>query len=175
MFNTATTGLSIAPPTIAPFRWGWDSNPWVPLMLHYLLQPHRQIIPMFSLRLTKPPDSLSRFNTSANRSMRFCRKPMLSTSNAMINTGYRTSFRWETRSGYICRKNALQGPIRSYVHFTMGLTLSPRLWVTMILSSTLPPSLACTQCSMWTSSAIFSTIIGHLRDRRTVDTNRAQP
>ena len=37
MFNITTTGLSIAPPTIDPFRWGWDSNPWVPLMLHYLL------------------------------------------------------------------------------------------------------------------------------------------
>jgi hypothetical protein len=80
MFNTVTTGLSIAPPTIAHFRWGWDSNPWVPLMLHYLLPPHRQTLPMFSLRPTKPPDSLSGFNTSANRSRRFCRNPMLSTS-----------------------------------------------------------------------------------------------
>jgi hypothetical protein len=75
---------------------------------------------MFSLRPTKPPDSLSGFNTSTNRSMRFCRNPMLSTSNAMINTGYHTSFRWETRSGYICRKNALQGPIRSSVPLRYG-------------------------------------------------------
>jgi hypothetical protein len=110
-------------------------------MFHYLLQPHRQSLPMLSLILTNPPDSLSEFNISANRSMRFCRKPMLSTSNTMINTGYRTSFRWEIRFGYICRNNVLQGPIKSSVHFTMGLTLSPRLWVTMILSSTLPPFL----------------------------------
>jgi hypothetical protein len=33
-------------------------------------------------------------------------------------------------------------------HFAMDLTLSPRLWVAMILSSTLRPSLACTQRSM---------------------------
>jgi hypothetical protein len=151
MFNRTTTWISIAPSTISHFRWGWDSNPWVPLMLHYLLQPHRHNIPMFSLRPTKPPDSLSRFSTSTNRSMRFCRNPMLSTSNTMINTGYRTSFRWEKRSGYICRNNALQGPIGSSAYFTMGLTLSPRLWVTMILRSTLHPSLACTHCSMWTS------------------------
>jgi hypothetical protein len=105
MFSIATTGLSIAPPNIAPFRWGCDSNPWVPLMLHYLLQPHRQTLPMFNLRWTKPPDSLSRFSTSTNKSMRFCRKPMLSTSNAMINTGYHTSFRWETRSSYIFIKS----------------------------------------------------------------------
>jgi hypothetical protein len=37
MFNTVTTGLSIAPPSIAHFKWGYDSNIWVPLMLHYLL------------------------------------------------------------------------------------------------------------------------------------------
>jgi hypothetical protein len=145
MFNTTTTELSIVPPVIAHFRWGWDSNPWVPLMLHYLLQQHRKILPMFSLRMKKPPDSLSGFNTSTNRSMVFWRKPMLiSTSSAMINIRYRTSFRWETRSSYICRKNSLQSPIERSIHFDMGLTLSPRLWVTMLLSSTLPPSLACT-------------------------------
>jgi hypothetical protein len=127
-------------------------------MLHYLLQPHKHNIPMSSLRSTNPPDSLSRFNTSSNRSMIFFKKPMISTSSSMINTGYCTSFGWETRSGYICRKNALQGPIESSAHFTMGLTLSPRLWVAMILSSILHPSLACTQCSMWTS---FSHILHH--------------
>jgi hypothetical protein len=148
MFNTTTKGLSIDPPAIAHFRWGWDSNPWVPLMLHYLLQPHMQNLPMFSLRPKNTPDSLSGFNTSADRSMIFCRNPMLSTSSAMINTRYRTSFRWETRFGYICRKIALHGPIGSSTHFAMGLTLSPRLWVAMLLSSTRHPSLACTQCSM---------------------------
>jgi hypothetical protein len=141
MFNKATTGLSIAPPSISHFRWGWDSNHWVTLMLHYLLPPHRKNLPMFSLRSTKPLDSLRRF----------CRNLMLSTRSAMINTGYRTSFKWETRSGYICRKSALQGPIKISTHFTMGLTLSPRLWVGIILSSTLHHSLACTQYSMWTS------------------------
>jgi hypothetical protein len=127
MFNTTTTRLSIAPPTIAHFRRGWDSNPWVSLTLHYLLQLHMHTLPLFSLRLTKPPDSLRRFNTSANRSMRFFIKPMLSTRSAMINTEYHTSFRWDTRSSYICRKSSLQGPIKSSSHFAMGLTLSPRL------------------------------------------------
>jgi hypothetical protein len=121
-------------------------------MLHYLLQPHRHILPMFILRPTKPPDSLSGFSTSTNMSMRFCRKPMLSTRNSMINTRYCTSFRWDTRSGYICRKNALQVPIKIFVYFAMVLTPSPRLWVIILLSSTLPPSLNFTQCSMWTSS-----------------------
>ena len=35
MFNTTPTELSIAPPTIDPFMW--DPNPWVPLMLHYVI------------------------------------------------------------------------------------------------------------------------------------------
>jgi hypothetical protein len=158
MFNTVTTGLSIAPPAIAHFRWGWDSKPSVPLMLHYLLQPHRKNLPMFSLRLTKPPYSLRGFITSTNKSIRFCRNPKLSTSNVMINTGYHSSFRWETKSSYICRKSVLQDPIGISYHFAMGLTLTLRLWVEMLLSSTLHPSLACTQFSMWTS---FSHIFHH--------------
>jgi hypothetical protein len=120
-------------------------------MLHYLVQPHRYNLSMSSLRPTKLPDSLRGFNTSTNMSMRFCRNPMLSTSSAMINTEYHTSLKWETRFGYICRKSASQSPIEIHVHFAMDLTPSPRLWVKMILSSTLPPSLSCTQCSMWTS------------------------
>jgi hypothetical protein len=151
MFNTITTGLSIAPLAIAHFKWDWDSNPWVPLMLHYLFPPHRHTLPMFSLRLTMPPYSLSRFNTSINRSRRFFKNPMLSTSNTMIDTGYHTDFRLETKCGYIYRRIVSQGSIESSIHFSMGLTLSPRLWVAMLLSSTLHPSLAFTQCSMWTS------------------------
>jgi hypothetical protein len=150
MFNTTTIGISIAPPTIAHFRWGWDSNPWVPLMLHYLLPSHRKNIPMFILRTIKPPYSLSGFSTSTNMSMRFCRNPMLSTSSAMLNTGHHTSSKCEISSCYICRKSTLQGPTGGSSHFNFGLTLSPRLWVVMILSSTLHPSLVFTQFSMWT-------------------------
>jgi hypothetical protein len=166
-FITVTKGLSIAPSSIAHFKWGWDSNPWVPLMLHYLLQPQRQTLPMFILRPTKTPDSLSRFRTFANRSMRFSKKPMLITSNSMINTGYRTSFRLETRFGYICRKSILQGPIGSSAYFFMDLTLSPRLWVAILLSSKLHPSLACNQCSMWTSfDHIFHHYWTHQRSQK---------
>jgi hypothetical protein len=59
----------------------------------------------------------------------------------MINTGYHTSFRLATNFGYICRRSISSGPIESFAHFVMGLTLSPRLWVEIILSSTLHPSL----------------------------------
>jgi hypothetical protein len=156
MFNTVTTGLSIVPPTIAHFRWVWDSNPWDPLMLHFLFPPHRKNLPMISLRSTKPQDSLSGFITSANRSRRFCRNPMLSSSNAMINIGYHTSFRLATKSSYICRRSISLGPIRRFNHFFMGLKLSPRLSVEILLSSTLHPSLICIKYSMWTSfSHIF--------------------
>jgi hypothetical protein len=151
MFNTVTTEPYIAQPTTTPFRWGWDFNHWVPWMLHYPLRPHRKNHPMLKLKLTKPPGSLNESNTSTNRFRIFCRSPMPSTSSAMINIGCHTSFRWEIKFGCTCRKNALQDPIRSFVHSAMDLTPSPRLWVTMILSSTFPPSLACTQCLMWTS------------------------
>jgi hypothetical protein len=127
-------------------------------MFHFLLPPHIQTLPLISLQSTKPPDSLSGFNTSTNRSMRFCRNPMLSTSNAVINTGYHTNFRFVTNSGYICRRSISTSPIRSFTHFVMGLTLSPRLWVAVIFSSTLHPSLVCIQYSMWTS---FNHIFPH--------------
>jgi hypothetical protein len=152
IFRTTIIGISITPLAIAHFRWGWDSNPWVPLMLDYLFEPQNKNLPMFILSPTKPPDSLSGFKTSANRSMRFCRKPILRTRNAMVNTEYHTSFRWETMYGYICRKSSLQDHIRISTHFAMGLTLLPRLWVAVILSSTRHASLVCTQCSMCNSS-----------------------
>jgi hypothetical protein len=84
MSNTVTTGLSIVPLAIAHFRRVWDSNPWDPWMLHFLLPPHKQNLPLISLRSTKPPDSLSGFSTSSNTSRRFCRNTMLSTSSTMI-------------------------------------------------------------------------------------------
>jgi hypothetical protein len=148
MFITVTTRLSIAPLTISHFRWGWNSKPWVPLMLHYLFPPHRPTLPMFSLRLTNTLDILSGFIISTNRSKRFFSNPMLSTSSAMINIGYCTSFKLETKSGYIWRRSVSQVPIESSSHFDMGLTLSSRLCVAIILSSTLHPSFACSQCSM---------------------------
>jgi hypothetical protein len=125
-------------------------------MLKFLFPLPTHTLPLISLHLTKPPDSLSVFNTSANRSRIFCRNPMLSTSNAMINTGYHTSFQLATKSGYICRRSVLPSPIRSFSHFVMGLTLSPRLWVEMLLSSALHPSLVYIQYSMWTSFSHIS-------------------
>jgi hypothetical protein len=126
IFNTATTDSFIARLATIPFRWGWDFNHWVPLMLHFPLHPHRNNHPMLNLRLTNPPSLLNEFNTFNNRSMIFYKNPMLSTNNAMINTGFRTIFMWETRSNFICKKSALQDLIRSFVHFTMELTPSPR-------------------------------------------------
>jgi hypothetical protein len=151
MFNIATTEPYICQPATTRFRWGWDSNHWVPWMLHYPLQTPRPTHPLFQLKLTKPNDSLRGSNTSANRFRIFYRIPMPSTSSTMINTRCHISFRWEIMFGFTCRKNALQGPIRIFSHSVMDLTPSPRLWVIMILSSTFPLSLAYTQCSMWLS------------------------
>jgi hypothetical protein len=66
---------------------------------------------------------------------------------------HRVSHQFQVGDNFLLhfKKSALQGPIESSTHFVMGLTLSPSLWVAMLLSSTLQPSLACIQCSMWTS------------------------
>jgi hypothetical protein len=165
----------IAQLTTTPFRSGWDSNHWVPWMLHYLLRPPRSTHHLLQLKLTKPPGSLRGSNTSANRFRIFYRSPMPSTSNAMINTGCHISFRWETKCGCTCRKNALQGPIGSFAHSVMDLTPSPRLWVTIILSSTFPLSLACTQCSTWISFDHISHHYWTPQRYQKIDTNRAQP
>jgi hypothetical protein len=49
------------------------------------------------------------------------------------------------------QKECLTGPHRKLSHSIMGRTPSPRLWVTILLSSTFPLSLACTQSSTWLS------------------------
>jgi len=148
MFNTVTTEPYIAQPTTTPFRWGWDFNDWVPWMLHYPLRPHKQNHPMLKPKSTKPPSSLNESSTSANMFKIYCISLMPSTSNAMINMEFPTSFSWVIKFGCICKKKSLQDPIGNFVHSAIDLTPSPRLWVTMILSSTFPPSLACTQCLM---------------------------
>jgi hypothetical protein len=38
----------------------------------------------------------------------------------MINIGCHISFKWATKFGCTCRKNALQDPIRSFAHSIMG-------------------------------------------------------
>jgi hypothetical protein len=107
---------------IFPFRWVWDFNHWVPLMLHYTLHPQRKNHPMLNMRKPKPLSLLNELRTSGDRSMIFYRNPMLSANSAMINTECHTSFRWETRSGSICRKSTLQDPIKIFIHFAMYLT-----------------------------------------------------
>jgi hypothetical protein len=151
MSNISTTDPYIAQLATTPFKSGWDSNHWAPWMLHYPWKPPRPTHPLLHQNMTKPPGSLRRSITSTNRFRIFYRSLMPSTSNAMINIGCHISFRWETKFGFTWRKNALQGPIGRFSHSIMGLTSSPRLWVTMILSSTFPLSLACTQSSMWLS------------------------
>jgi hypothetical protein len=151
MSNISTIEPCIAPLATTPFRWGWDSNHWVPWMLHYPLRPPRPNRPLLHLKLTKPLSSLSGFDTSANMFRIFYKSPMPSTSNAMINTRCHVSFRWATKFGCSCRKNALQGPIGSSSHSIIGRTPSPKLWVRMLLSSTFLLSLACTQYSTWLS------------------------
>ena len=120
-------------------------------MLHYPLRSLQPTHLLLQLKLTKPHGSLSGSNTSTNRFKISYRSPMTSTNSAMINIGCHISFRWATKFGCTCRKNALQGLIGIFVHSIIDLIPSLRLWLKMILISTFPPSLACSQCSMWIS------------------------
>jgi hypothetical protein len=151
MSNIATIEPCIAQLATTPFRWGWDSNHCAPWMLHYPWRPPRSTHPLLHQKLTKPPGSLSGSSTFVNKFRIFYKSLMPSTSSSMINIGCHISFRWGTKFGCICKENALQGPIRSFSHSVMSRTPSPRLWVTIILSSTFPPSLACIQSSTWLS------------------------
>ena len=156
MLNIATIKPYIAQPATTPFKWDWDSNHWVPWMLHYPLRPPRTTHPLLQLKLTKPPGSLSGSSTSANRFRISYKSPMTSTSSAMINIGCHISFRCATKFGCTCRKNALQDPIRRFTHSIMGHTPSPRPWGIIIFSSTFLLSLAYSRCSTWISFALIS-------------------
>jgi hypothetical protein len=80
-------------------------------MLHFPLCSPQLTHLFLQLKMTKPPISLSGFDTSSNRFKISYRIPMTSTNNTMINIGCHISFRWETNFGCTCRKNALQNPI----------------------------------------------------------------
>jgi hypothetical protein len=127
-----------------PFQVGLGFQPLGPMDVALPLAATRQTRRMLQLELTKPPGSLSGSSTSTNKFRIFYRSLMPSASSSMINTGCHTSFRWETKFGFTCRKNALQGLIGSFIHSVMDPTPSPRLWVIILLSSTFPHSLACT-------------------------------
>jgi hypothetical protein len=144
MSNIATTEPCIAQLVTAPFRWGWDSNHWVPYMLHFPLRSPRPTPLLLELRLTKPLGSLRGSNTSTNRFRISYRSPMTSTSNAMLNIEFHISFRWATKFGCTCRKNVLQDPIKIFYHPFMGRTPSPSLWGIILLWSTFLLSLAWT-------------------------------
>jgi len=149
--NTTIIGLSTARLATTLSRWAWDSNHYVSLIWPYHLQLLTQIQLMSNRKPIRQTASLSTSNISASRSMTFWRNQMPSTSSNMINIGYHTSFGWATKSVCICRRNTLLEPIVNSDHSDMFLTPLLRLWATMHLSSAFPHSLACTQCSMWTT------------------------
>jgi hypothetical protein len=115
IFNIVTIDPYMAKPTTSPFRWGWDFNHWVPCMFHYPLRPHMQNHPILKTKPTKTPISLNESITSNNRFKLFFTSPMPSASSAMVNNKFHTSFRWEIKFGFTCKKNALQDPIGSFV------------------------------------------------------------
>jgi len=83
----------------SPFLVGLGFQPVGPIDVSLTLAPGIHTLRMISLQSKNPQYSLSRFITSANRSRRFFKNPMLTTSSDMINIGY--SFRLETKEHLI--------------------------------------------------------------------------
>jgi hypothetical protein len=131
--------------------------------------------PLLQLKLKNPTGSLRGYSTCSNRFRIFYRSPIPSKNNAMINTRCHISFILETNFGFSYRKNALQVPIKSFTHSILDITPSPRLWVTMILSSTFPFPWPAPSVQRGSPLTIFPTIIGHLIDSRSIETNKSQP
>ena len=162
MYNTFITELSIAQPSTYPFRWGWDSNHYVPLTYPCHLQLLKLIRLMSNLKLTKRTTSSNAFNTFANRFMTYLTKPMLSTSNDMINIGCHTTSRWVKRCGYICRRSASLDPPQAspapiwVIHNHQGC----REQCLQAQYSTIPWSAPSIQCGL--PSALFPTSTGYL-------------
>jgi hypothetical protein len=130
---------------------------------------------MSSLKLTRQITSLSTFNTSTNRSMTYWTKPMLSTSNDMINIGCHTSSRWATKFGYICRRSASLGPTASFTTLIWAIHHHQGCMGDNSFELNIPPFLGLApsvQCG--SPSTILSTITGHIRHCRTTHTNRVK-
>lgn len=127
MFIISKTKLSIAQLATSPFRWGWDSNQYVPLMWSYHLQLLNQIQLMSSLKLTRITNSLSTFSTSTNNSMTYWIEAIPSMSNIIINIDCHISSKWVTKFGYVCRRSALLDSTTSFAYFAMVQTPLTRL------------------------------------------------
>jgi hypothetical protein len=156
MSRIATTKPCITQPDHNPFQVGLGFQPLGPIDVALPLAVTSTDPLLLQLKLKKPPGSLRGSNTSTNRFRISYGSPMTSTRNAMINIKFHISFRWATKFGCTCRKNTLQDPIGSFTHSVMGHTPSPRLWGIMHFDSTFLLSLACTQCSTWTSFGLIS-------------------
>lgn len=121
MSNNATINPSIAQLTTTPFRWGWDSSHYVPVMWPYNLKLLRQIRLMSNVNMTVLTTSLSVFSTSSIRSITYWIKAMTNTICVMINIQCHTSF------GYICKISTLLGPTARFSCSDICVTPSLRL------------------------------------------------
>jgi len=125
--STATKEFSIAQLATTPFRWGWYSSHYVPLMCPYHLQLLTQIRLTSNPKMIEIPTSLNTLRTSSNMSMTYWIEQMLSTNNIMISIGCHTSFKLVTKFRYICRRSISLGSTASFTCSDTSLKPSLRL------------------------------------------------
>ena len=117
-----------------PFRVGLGFQPLGPIDVALPLASTQAKSCHSHMEADKAIRFIERLSTSEKKSMIFCRKLMPSTSNTMISIRFHTNSKWVTRFGCICRKSASWDLIERFIQFDMGLTPSPRLWMTMLLN-----------------------------------------
>jgi hypothetical protein len=89
-------------------------------MFHFPLGSPRLTHILLQLKLTKPPSSMRRFNTSANNFRMSYRSPMTSTSNNMINIKCHISFRWGDKVWFHLQKEHLTIPHQNLLPLHYG-------------------------------------------------------
>jgi hypothetical protein len=120
MFNIATTEPYIAQPTTTPFRWVG-----IPTIGSHGCCTTSCGHPKNSSPAPTKADKATWFIEQIQHIHQQVQDILQEVQcqvqvSAMINTGCHISFRWETKCGYTCRKNTLQGPIEKLLPLCYG-------------------------------------------------------
>jgi hypothetical protein len=108
VFNVPTTYAFIALLTTTLFRCASGFYPLAPIDVYLPIDLHKKEYSHAQLEVDRETNFFEQIMEHPTISfMIFCRKPMPSIINTMIDITFHISFRWEIRYGCICRKSIL--------------------------------------------------------------------